>query len=113
MPAPVQPSLRFFHAKPLRKRTLAVLDAVEGDDDPTRHAAVLTEVVIELTEAGFGYYLLKPLEMVDSNFVVRQSASFGTSACLRVMSPIFRTILGGMDGKQLLVVSGFIRSLMK
>jgi hypothetical protein len=113
MPSVAQPSLRFFHSKALRKRTLEVLDAVEGDDDPTRHAAALTEVVTELTEAGFGYYLLKPLEMADSSFVVRQSASFGVGACLRVMTPIFRTVLGGMDGKQLVVVSGFIRSLMK
>ena len=113
MPAAPQPSLRFFHSKALRAKTLKVIDTVETADDPTRHAGALADHVVELTEAGFDYFLLKPLEMVDANFVVRQTASFGMGGALRIMSPVIQTILKGMDGKQLLAVCPFIRSLMK
>jgi hypothetical protein len=113
MPAAPLPSLRFHHPKALRAKTLKLLDAIEKDDDPTRHAAALADHVVELTEAGFDFYLLKPLDMVEAGFVVRQTASFGLGGALRIMSPMFQTILRGMDGRQLLVVSAFIRSLMK
>lgn len=113
MPAAAQPSLRFFHSKALRTKTLKVLGTVEKDDDPTRHAGALADLVVELTESGFDYYLLKPLGLVKANFVVRQTASFGMGGALRIMSPMIQTILKGMDGRQLLVVCTFIRSLMK
>jgi len=113
MPAAAQPSLRFFHSKALRTKTLKLLDTIEKDEEPTHHAGALADLVVELTEAGFDYYLLKPLDMVKANFVVRQTASFGMGGALRIMSPMIQTILKGMDGRQLLAVCGFIRSLMK
>jgi hypothetical protein len=113
MPAAAQPSLRFHHSKALRTKTLKLLDTIEKDDAPARHAGVLANHVVELTEAGFDYYLLKPLEQVDANFVVRQTASFGMGGALRIMSPVIQTILKGMDGNQILAVCEFIRSLMK
>jgi hypothetical protein len=113
MPAAAQPFLRFFHSKALRTKALKLLDTIEKAADPTRHAGALADLVVELTEAGFDYYLLKPLELAKSNFVVRQTANFGMGGALRVMSPVIQTILKGMDGRQLVVISGFIRSLMK
>jgi hypothetical protein len=113
MPARALPSLRFFHSRALRAKTLKLLDTIEKDDSPESHTGKLADLVVELTEAGFDYFLLKPLGMVDANFVVRQTASFGMGGALRIMSPLIHTILGGMDGRQLLVVTAFIRSLMK
>ena len=113
MPAAAQPSLRFFHSKALRTKTLKLLDTIEKDGEPTRHSGALADLVVELTEAGFGYYLLKPLDLVKANFVTRQTASFGMGGALRLMSPVIQTILKGMDGLQLVVICGFIRSLMK
>ena len=113
MPAAAQPSLRFLHSKALRAKTLKVLDTVEKADDPARHAGELADHVVELTEAGFDYFLLKPLDLVKANFVVRQTASFGMGGALRIMSPMIQTILKGMDGKQLREVCAFIRTLTK
>jgi len=113
MPAAAQPSLRFFHSKALRTKTLKLLDTIEEEDEPTSHAGALADLVVELTEAGFDYFLLKPLDLVKSNFVVRQTASFGMGGALRIMSPMIQTILKGMDDRQLLAVCAFIRSLMK
>jgi hypothetical protein len=113
MPAAAQPSLRFFHSKALRTKTLKLLDTIEKDEEPTRRAGALADLVMELTEAGFDYFLLKPLDLVKANFVVRQTASFGMGGALRLMSPVIQTILKGMDGLQLVVICGFIRSLMK
>lgn len=113
MPAPAQPSLRFFHSKPLRARTLALLDALEEAQDATDHRQALGELVVALSDAGLSYFYLEPLKLAKSGFVVRQSASLGLSATLRVISPTVRTVIGRMDHRQLRVVSKFIRGLMR
>ena len=113
MPAAALPSLRFHHSKVLRTKTLKLLDAIEKDDEPARHAGALADLVVELTDAGFDYFFLKPLELAGAGFVVRQTASLGSGGALRMISPVFQTIIKGMDGPQILKVSDFIRSLMK
>jgi hypothetical protein len=113
MPSAAQPSLRFLHSKALRAKTLKILDGIEKDDDPARHAGALADHVVELTEAGFDYYLLRPLDLVKSSFVVRQTASFGVGGALRIMSPVIQTILKGMDGRQLRAIAAFVRGLMR
>lgn len=113
MPATAKPSLRFYHSKELRTRTLALLDAIDEAEDATRHREKLGDLVVALSEAGLGYFYLEPLKLAKSGFVVRQSASLGLSATLRVISPTVRTVLGMMDDKQLRAVGKFIRGLTR
>ena len=112
MPAPARPSLRFFHSATLRARSNKVLAAVERDKDPTQHAAALSSLVVDLAEAGLNYYFLKPLLQAKVGFVARQTASLGMAGALRVMSPIIRNILAGMNATQLHVIARHIRQLM-
>jgi hypothetical protein len=111
MPAST-PSLRFTHSPALRTQTLKVLSKIEDDPEPTRHAKALTSLVMSLTEAGMDYYLLKPLRDGKFNFVAQQTASFGISGAVRIMSPIAGSVLGGADAKQLRTISRHIRQLM-
>jgi hypothetical protein len=106
-----KPSVRFFHSVALRKRTDAVLARIERDDDATPHASALSSVVVELTEAGLGYYFLRPLQESKFGFVARQTANLGMSGALRVMSPIIGRILAGADTPQLRGVAHHIRHL--
>lgn len=106
------PSLRFFHSVALRARTIKVLDALEGADDPTRECAALADLVLELTETGLAYYFVKPVEAAQVGFVAAQSTKLGIASILRVMGPVTRRVLGGMDAKQLLTVSAHLRHLM-
>lgn len=112
MPATAKPSLRFFHSKELRKRTLTLLDAIDADKDATSHRAALAELVVALSEAGMGYYYLEPLKLAKAGFVVQQSASFTVSAAMRVLAPMTRTAIGRLDHKQLRVIGKFLRGLM-
>ena len=41
-----EPSLRFHHSAALRKKTLAVLERLEGAADPTEHRKALAEIVV-------------------------------------------------------------------
>lgn len=107
-----KPSLRFFHSTALRTRTNKVLLAVERDEDAKQHAAALSSVVLELTEAGLDYYFLRPLQQARAGFVARQTASFGLAGVLRLMSPVVRSIIGGSDTPQLRVIGRHIRQLM-
>jgi hypothetical protein len=106
-----KPSLRFFYSTALRKRTEAVLLRIERDDDATKHAAALSGIVCELTNAGLEYYFLRPLEDGRFGFVAKQTASLGMSGALRLMSPIISRILSGADTNQLRGVAGHIRHL--
>ncbi len=113
MPATAKPSLRFFHSKELRTRTLALLDAIDEAEDATRQREKLSDLVVALSEAGMTYFYLEPLKLAKAGFVTRQSANFGLSSTLRVISPMVRTVLGMMDDKQLRVVGKFIRGLTR
>ena len=106
------PSLRFHHSTELRTRTLAVLDALESADDPTEHREALAEVVMELTDVGLAYYFLKPVQDAKVGVLAMQTTKVGLAGILRVMSPVARRVLGGMDREQLLGVSAHIRELM-
>ena len=112
MPAAAKPSLRFFHSKELRQRTQTLLDAIDAAKDATPHRAALAELVVDLSEAGLGYYYLEPLKLAKAGFVVEQSAALTVSGARRVLAPMTRTVIGRLDHKQLRVVGRFLRSLM-
>ena len=108
-----QTSLRFYHSESLRRKTLAVLEALETADDPRDQREALAAVVVELTETGLEYYFVKPVQEAEVGFVAEQSTKLGISSILRVMAPVTRRILGGMDARQLRVVTSHIRHLME
>lgn len=106
------PSLRFYHSKSLRTKTLSVLDALETAEDATSHRDALAEVVRELTEAGIAYYFVKPVQVAKVGFMAEQSIKLGLAGILRIMGPIVRRVIGGMNAHQLRSVSKHIRHLM-
>ena len=110
-PSP-HPSLRGVYPAPLRKRTLALVDAIERDEDALVHTTPFGDVLVELTEVGMGYFFLSPLERAKAGFVVRQGAELGMSGALRVMAPVIRTLIGRLDAEQLRVVGLFVREIL-
>jgi len=107
------PSLRFYHSKSLRTKTLSVLEALETAEDPTRHREALTEIVLELTEAGLAYYFVKPVQAAKVGYLADQTTRLGIAGILRVMGPVARRVIGGMSADQLLSVSEHVRQLME
>jgi hypothetical protein len=112
MPSSGKPSIRFFHSAPLRARTNGVLGAIARDKDPTQHAGALSSVVVDLTDAGFDYYFLRPLREAKVGFVAQQTAKLGMGGALRIMSPVIRTILAGANATQMRVIGRHISHLM-
>jgi len=107
------PSLRFYHSKALRSRTLDVLEALESAEDPTSYRDELADIVLELTEVGLSYYFVKPVEAAKVGFVPHKTTTMGIGAILRIMGPVARRVIGGMDAGQLLTVTKHIRHLME
>ena len=110
---PALPSLRFYHSKALRAKTLEVLEALESAEDATDYRDDLAKVVLELTDAGLAYYFVKAVEDAKVGFVAQKTTTMGISAILRVMGPVARRVIGGMNAGQLLTVSRHIRHLME
>lgn len=110
--AVVQPHLRFYHSESLRTKTLSILDALEAAPQPTSQRGALADLVLELTECGFEYYFVRPVQVANVSFIAEQSTKVGIATILRVMGPVTRRVIGGMDAQQLLSVSAYIRHLM-
>lgn len=111
-PADALPFLRFHHSAALRKKTLALLDAIEQADDATVRRDELAELVVELTGSGLDAFFLKPLKAARAGFIVEQSAALGMKGVQQVMASVIRQIIGRMGSPQLLSVSASIRQFM-
>jgi len=68
--------------------------------------------VLELTETGLAYYFVKPVQEAKVGYLAEQSTKLGLAAILRVMGPVARRVLSGMNTEQLQSVSRHIRHLM-
>lgn len=108
----LKPFLRFHHSAALRKKTLSLLDAIEQAPDATAHRDELSNLVVELSNAGMDYFFIKQLKLAKPGFIVEQSANLGMAGVQQVMGSVIRKIIGRMDGTQLLSVCGSIRQLM-
>lgn len=107
------PSLRFRYPAALHAQALEVLEALETAEDATRHRGALSDVVLELTEAGLDYYFVKAVRDADVGYVAEQTTKLGLSSIRKVMGPVVRRVIGGMSADQLRSVGGHIRELMK
>lgn len=101
------------HSPALRTRTNEVLALIERDGDAARHADQLASVVVELTDAGLVDFLSEPLKAAKVGFLLEQSASFGLSSALAMMSPVIRNVIGRMDEPQLRVVATHLRRFVR
>ncbi len=108
-----KPFLRFYHSNELRAKTLAVLATLEQAPDPGKHGDALADVVVELTSAGMDFYFMRPLTAAKAGFIVEKSANLGLAGSIRVMGSVIRSVIGRMDGDQLLSVCGSLRQLMR
>ena len=108
-----RPFLRFYHSEALRTKTLAVLTTLEHSPDPTKHRDALSQLVVELNDAGMDYYFIKPLKLAKAGFIVEQSASLGMAGALQVIGSVVRNIIGRMDKPQLLSIAASIRQLIR
>ena len=106
------PFLRFYPAKDLHKRLLAVLDQIEDASDSTMHRTKLSESVNELTSAGLDYYFIRTLKEAKVGFVTQQSANIGIIGVQQVMAPVIRNIVGRLEHAQLQAIANSIRQLM-
>ena len=70
-------------------------------------------LVLELTQTGLTYYFVKPVEAAKVGFMAEQSTRLGISGILRLMGPVTRRVIGGMNPDQLRSVSSHIRHLMQ
>ena len=106
------PFLRFHHSEALRKKTLALLGAIEDADDPTVHRDGLAGLVVELSNSGLDAFFIQPLKHAKAGFIVEQSAKLGMKGVQQVMASVIRQIIGRMGSPQLISVSGSIRRFM-
>lgn len=111
MATAAKPHFRFTHPIPLRKRTLATLDGIEGAD-PVAHRDDLAGIIVELTSAGMNGYFLEPLAKLKMGLLVTQSANLGVASVVRIMGPTIRNVVSRMDAKQLRQVSRIMREMM-
>ena len=110
---PAQPFLRFYFSESLRAKALTVLATLEKAKDSTKYRDDLADIVVELTDSGMDYFYLRPLKLANVGFFVQQSANLGMATTTRVLASVIRSVIGHMDGAQLLTICRYIRQLME
>ena len=90
-----KPFLRFYHSEDLRRRTLAVLEAIEQAPQPARYRDDLADIAVELAHAGMDYYFINPLQRANVGFLVQTSASVGGAAVCKSSARSSATSSGG------------------
>jgi len=111
-PRASEPGLRFVYGRELDERAVALLDAIERAPDPARHREAFGELVLALTDAGLTHYFLRPLEVANAGFVVRQSANLGLAGARNLLAPILRGALSRLEPEQLRTIAGYVRGMM-
>ena len=106
------PSLRFDYPAALHAQLLGVLEALETAEDATPHRGALSDVVLELTEAGLDWYFAKAVRDAKVGYMAEQTTKLGLSSIRKVMGPVIRRVIGGMNHEQLRSVGGHVRALM-
>ncbi len=106
------PGLRFQISPALRRKTLGVLDAIEGSKKCGDHRGSLADIVVELNEVGTSYFFLRPLQLGRVGFVVRQLVGASLAANQRVMASAIRNVIARLEDQQVLFVSRYLRALM-
>jgi hypothetical protein len=89
-----------------------VLTKIEKAKDRGQYRDDLADIVVQLTDNGMDYYFLKPLRTAEVGFFAQQSANLGIGATTRIISPVIRKLIGGMNNRQLLAVCTHIHQLM-
>jgi hypothetical protein len=107
-----KPFLRFTHSAELRAKTLRVLEALERSSDPETHRSALAEIVVELTDAGMDSYFMKPLKLARAGLLTEQTARIGMAGGMQILGSVIRSVIGRMEGPQLLSVCQSVRRLM-
>lgn len=106
-------SLRFHYSATLHARALEVLEALETAEDASSHRGALSDLVLELTEAGLDWYFVKAVRDAKVGYVAEQTTKLGLSSIRKVMGPVVRRVIGGMNADQLRSIGAHIRQLMK
>ena len=104
--------VQFHISADLYERTLKVINMLEQSNDPMSHRETLGEIVVELTKTGLEYFFVKPLETAKLSVITQTSSSLGIAGLRKVMDPMIRKTIGGMNNNQLLAVCNFIRQIM-
>lgn len=107
------PSFRFYPAKDLHHRLVALLDHIERASDATAHRTQLSESVSELTAAGFDYYFAQTLKEAKAGFVTQQTATIGLAGVKQVMAPVIRNVVGRLEHAQIQAIAKSIRAFMQ
>lgn len=107
-----RPFMRFYFSAQLYTKTLVTLAQLEQARDCTRHHRVLAALVVELTEAGLTYCLLRPLQLVQAGRLAEQAAAFGLHTIKQLSVPVVYNILSQLTAGQLLGLCQYIRELM-
>lgn len=96
----------------LRDRIRLVLDTLREAEKPSDHASELTEVVVEMTNRGLGYYFLQPLKEAGMGRISQATAKVGIASAGKGIPMIVKRVLASASDDELLALTEFVESLL-
>jgi hypothetical protein len=93
-------------------RILEVVAWLRRDPGDPGAAAMLIDVVLDLTDTGLSYFFLHPLELTGVSTIRRKGVEVALGTASRVLPPVVRSTVGSMSQTQLLKLADFIEQMV-
>ena len=94
------------------EQAYALIAKIRNNESATQHIAELTELVIDLTDAGLKFYFIEPLERIEVSSMTMKVAKMGLSSTHKGMKMVITKVLKKLSNEQVLRLSDFLEEIL-
>ena len=96
----------------LRLRAERIVERLRSGPDKKQHAPELVEVVVEMTDRGFHYDFLHPLEEARVGAMTRKAVELAIGTAGRTLPMVIRKTVGSLSDEQLSSLANFLDHIL-
>lgn len=89
-----------------------LITKIRNGQSPTQYVGALTDLVIDLTEAGLQFYFIEPLERIDVSSLTMKVASMGLNSTHKGMKMVIKKVLKKLSDEQVVKLSEFLEEIL-
>lgn len=89
-----------------------IIGRIKNDQPSSQHLVDLTNLVIDLTDAGMKFYFIESLERLDVSSITMGVAKVGIGSTLKGMKMVITKVLKKLNDDQVLKLSEFLEEIL-
>lgn len=89
-----------------------IIGRIKSDHPSTKHIGDLTDLIIDLTEAGMKFYFIESLERLNVGAVTMGIAKVGMSSTIKGMKMVITKVLKKLNSEQISELTNFLEEIL-